>query len=364
MRLHPLVPAVGLFAAALSTASCAPPPPVETPVEAVAAPPPAEVPAAPPVSYDPVPEPEGMLATVRIGSPLSDLRAVREVVTPRDEFWELLLSEPYRVANIFLGSLGPHVDLTAPIDAVFFDEADNSPSAIVMSFVIRDLERARQGAGFEFNAEPDGRFTMKPRPEAGQAAGIIAKQGLSCAVFPGGMPVTSHLVCAASQDRLDRAGPYLARNVSRMPVQRGMRMDFPESQLRKALDKAQRKGESRSGSLAEMEGLRIGQQIGLACVADMRDMALDVQFGISGVTAGFDLRFRSLNSPLSMAMLGSQAQVPPAFWKLPADADMAFYFPGAPPEEIQAAAAPIWASIAAADLGAPGARTRRGEGPS
>src|SRR5262245_48280666 len=118
MHLHPLLPAVALVTVALSATNCAPPPPVETPREAAAEPRPADARREPPASFEPVPEPQGMLAALRLASPQADLTALREFVTPKDEFGKLILSDPQKVIDLFFGSLGPHVDLTAPVDAV------------------------------------------------------------------------------------------------------------------------------------------------------------------------------------------------------------------------------------------------------
>ena len=101
--------------------------------------------------------------------------------------------------------------------------------------------------------------------------------------------------------------------------------------------------------------------MGLEWVADMSDMAMDVQLGPAGVTAGFDLRFRSLRSPFSLAMLGSaRKDIPPEFWKVPSDADLAFYFPGASTEVMQAAAAPMWSRAMEVGVSAPVAEAWRG----
>ena len=69
MHRRPFVTAVGLFTGVLSAASCAPPPPADSPVEVAAEQSPVDAPRQPPANYEPVPEPEGMLCTVRMGSP-------------------------------------------------------------------------------------------------------------------------------------------------------------------------------------------------------------------------------------------------------------------------------------------------------
>ncbi|WP_437320805.1 hypothetical protein [Sorangium sp. So ce385] len=352
MRRHSLVRSLGLSTVVLSAASCTPPSPADTPVDVAVEARAADAPGEAPAGYEPVPRPEGILATVRMGSPAADLAALREYVTPDDDFGKIILADPSRVIDVFLGSLGAHVDLSAPIDAVIFDEEPNSASNIVMSLTLQEFQDSWQNAGFDFEPEADGRLAVRPKPGAGREAGVIAKAGLSCGIFRGGAPVKSHLVCAASRRKLDLAGPYLARTVTLQPVQPGLCMQFPDTKLREGLAKSERENAAgRGGTLAEMEGRRLGELVISEWAADLHDMAMDIQLGPAGVTAGFELRFRSLRSPLSLAMLGSaQSDVAPAFWRVPPDADLAFYFPGARPETMQAMAAPMWDRLGALEL--------------
>lgn len=354
MRLYPLVRSVGLLALMLSGASCASTPPPDTPVERAAEPRVGNAPGEAPARYEPVPQPEGILGTIRLGSPATDLAALREFVSPSpgSDFEALLLSDPSKLAGLFLGTLADYVDLSAPIDVVKFDEGGKSLSSFVISLTLRDSQETWQSPGFDFEAEADGRIMVRPKREAGQEAGLIGQKETSCGIFRGGAPVKSHLVCAADREKLDLAAPYLARTVALLPARPGLRVEVSEPKVRQIALEAQGRSRARGAeSPVELEAMLLGEQVVMECLADIRDVAMDLQVGPAGVTAGIELRYRSLRSPFSLAMLGSApSEVAPAFWRVPSDADLALYFPGAPPESIRAAAAPMWSRLAAAEI--------------
>jgi len=336
-----------LVIAAVAAASCSPPPPPPaTPSVAVA--PSAAPPVTSPLDLGPVEQPESLSGVLRIGSPIRDLVMWRDLLPAHTPMGQLAALGPEGVADLALGSLGRHVDLEAPLDALFLK---GQPSHIVVSLVLRDLAEARRSAAADFDivALDDGSFDVRPRSTA-KAAGLIAKMKLSCGIFPGGTPVVHHLICSAKPPGLEAGAPYLARNVARNPAAPGMHYAAPESAFRDAMAEAQQSLDEEADldkDPSDAAGRRLGRQWAAQLGSDFKTAAMDLTATPEGVALGVDVHFRSLRSPFSLAVLGTRsAAVPAVFWTLPADAGLALCLPGAAPDAMRAAIGTMWTDFA------------------
>lgn len=331
---------------AAGSLSCTPPTTASTtPVAVIATSPGA---AAPPSDEDisPVPEPKELAAVMRIGSPITDLVMLKDILPAHTDFGQLAALGPQGVVELTLGSLGKYVDVAAPLDMLSLDK---DSSSLVASMVLRDFEQARKDTAgdFEFR-QVNGRLLVIPRPRA-KDTGLIGKTGLACEVARGGSPPVDHIICAGSEESLEIGAPYLARTVARQPAQVGLSIEMPEAWFRAAI--AEERGKldaaTEEEDAAEAAGRQLGQELIDQFTDDFKDIGMGLKLGPSGVTAGLDLRFRSVTSLLSLALVGSRgSNVPATFWKLPADSDTAFYFPGAPADSMRPAGTKLWSDVA------------------
>lgn len=333
-------------AAVLATVTgCSPATPApDTPAVAVADGP-AALPEATP-GFEAVPAPAGLEGVLRVGAPIRELAAWRDLLPAHTPFGQLASLGAEAVAVGLLGSLGEQVDLSAPFDLVILeDEEERSP--MVASVVLRDLGEARRAAAADFDFVPrqDGGMDVRPRKGA-KATGIVATDDLACAVLRGGVPLADHLVCAANGKDLDAAGPYLARTVAGQPARDGLRFELAESVVRRRLSKGETAAGEQDASDAEAAGKLLGERLGQQVLDDFASAALEAGTTPSGVLLGADLHFRSLKSPFTAAFVGSRGQgVPATFWKVPADADLAIHFPGASRDAMRTAVGSLWTDL-------------------
>lgn len=292
-----------------------------------------------------VPAPEKLAAVLRVGSPIREIAGWRNYLPAHTAFGQLVFLGAEPLAELVFGSLGEHVDVTAPLDVV----ALSGGEVLVASVVLRDLAEAERAArrDFLFTPRSDGTIDVTPRPGAA-GAGLVGKEDLACAVLRGGEPLADHLVCALHREHIDVAGPYLARTVARSPAVDGLRLEIPESTFRigmNALD-AMSKDDEDTLSPGEAAGRRTGERLARAFMDDFASAAVQAQASQARVALALDLGFRSRRSPFTVTLLGSRGQgLPPTFWSLPADSDVAMYFPGAPPDAMRAALGKFWTEM-------------------
>lgn len=338
-------------AAAVTSVACssAPPPGPGTATVALSAPT-AAPPPAPPLTFDPVAAPASLTGVFRIGSPVRDLVMWRDLLPAHTPFGQLAALGPDGLADLVFGSLGAQVDLAAPLDALSLETGPEKSAGIVASVTLLDLAEAQRIAAADFELEPldDGTYDVRPRPKA-KHAGLIAKMDLACGIFPGGAPLAHHLVCAATPELLEAGGAYLSRTVTRRPAAPGMHYELPASVFQEAFAKGNPKLDDQDDSddPGAAAGRRLGTQWGEQLAADFENGAMDLTATPSGLALGLDLNFRSLRSPFSLALVGTRAAaIPDTFWKLPADADLAVYLPGAAPAAMHNALGSMWTDFA------------------
>jgi len=290
--------------------------------------------------------------TARLSDPVHNLPALRRLIHPTTDLAQAVLDNPQKVVERLFGSLGQYINLEQPVDVAAFNPAQQMPP--VISFTLRDFRRARQyvASDFRFTRGHDGGIKVTPKSGA-DGAGLFEKGHLSCAVYPGSSANEYHLVCSPSSEALEIAGPYLARTASRQPGRPGLHFEFHESFMRAVVAKDEAKFKDKPSS---NPGYDQGRELGFRLVeqlyGDIRYISGDVAIDMEGVDGALEFGFRSSRSPMSVGLLGAGKAgtlIPAEFFRIPADADMAFYFPGAAPEIMRAAAEPFWGEIAKLD---------------
>lgn len=340
-----------------SIAACSPPPPAETApqpkpkqltiagaVQAVTE----ELPDSPAAN---VARPGVVIMTGRLGDPVNDLASLRQFVPAPSGFGKDILENPRGVVRIVFGALGGHIKLDRPIDiALFSPDARLSP---VFSFQLHDFPRTRQQlySDFTFTKGADGGLEVTPKPGAAHA-GVMAKANLSCGVYTSAIANAHHLICSENANAREMAGRYLAHVASRAPVRPGIHFDVHESFVQMAANRERARLEKEAGSNSAYDkGQRLGGSLVQHAFEDMNFMAMDFSADSGGVHAGFELGFKSARSPLSVGILGSGTSgsaTPAEFFRIPSDADMGFYFPGAARAAMRPAAEEFWSELSAA----------------
>jgi hypothetical protein len=299
------------------------------------------------------PRPGIVMMTARLGDPVNDLALIRRYISPPDGFAKDLLENPRSVIRTLFGALGGQIKLDKPVDIVAFSPEAQMPA--VLSFQLHDFPRTRKqlSSDFTFTKTKDGGLEVAPIPGAAHT-GVMAKANVTCSVYSSAITDVYHLVCSEGVDGRALAGPYLAHTASRAPVRPGIRLDVHESFVGMVAERegARIEREASSGSAYD-KGQRLGSRLVKHAFEDMNGMAADFSADSGGVHAAFEIGFKSARSPLTVGILGSGASgvaTPKEFFRIPSDADMAFYFPGATKAAMRGAAAPFWVELASADL--------------
>lgn len=353
-------PSMALFGVFLcSVAACSPPAPAET----ASQPKPKQVAIAAAVQAvsDELPEPPSanvarpgnIIMTGRLGDPVNDLAALKQFVPAPSGFAKDILENPRNVVRIVFGALGGHIKLDQPIDIALFSPDTNMSPAF--SFQLHEFPRTRQQlySDFTFTKGSDGGLEVTPKPGAAHA-GVMAKANLSCGVYSSAITSVYHLVCSEGANSREIAGKYLAQIASRAPVRPGIHFDVHESFVQMAADRERVRLEKEATSNSSYDkGQRMGGRLVQHAFEDMQFMGMHFVTDSNGVHGGFDLGFKSARSPLSIGILGSGTSgtpTPPEFFRIPSDADLGFYFPGASRAAMRPAAEEFWTELAAADF--------------
>lgn len=291
--------------------------------------------------------------TGRLGDPINDLASLRQFVPAPSGFGKDILENPRGVVRIVFGALGGHIKLDRPIEiALFSPDSGLSP---VFSFQLHDFARTRQQlySDFTFTKGPDGGLEITPKPGAAHS-GVMAKANLSCGVYSSAIAQAYHLVCSEGPNSRELAGKYLAQVASRAPIRPGIHFDVHESFVQMAANRESVRLEKEAASNSSYDkGQRLGGRLVQYAFEDMLFMGMDFDTDSNGVHGGFELGFKSARSPLSIGILGSgtpSAATPSEFFRIPSDADLGFYFPGASRAAMRPAAEEFWAELSTADF--------------
>ena len=165
-------------------------------------------------------------------------------------------------------------------------------------------------------------------------------------------PAATRLICAESQRTLDDLAPWLARTVPRATYPSDVHAELHRAPLRAIVTQMRR-----------ILPMFAGQALGLrhtgvpevddsfrAVVDDLADFTsdadtilVDATFGEQQGTVTLTSQFRSSTSFIARAALAHPERAgapPPAFWKLPADADFAYFYGGVDPADFEHPARP------------------------
>lgn len=320
---------VGLGALGLGCAGAPP-----RPAEKAPAPPPvaAEV-AAAGAEAAPEKEPGDLAIWLRLSAPGVDLPWFGALLPPGNPA-SVALRHPGAMLNVMVGEgLASAIDLEQPLDFVApADEADGEARFAVAVGLRPGTDPAALGEAYKVTARPGGVAI-----EAAQrgSAGFLAAPG-ACEIRPGARGV-ARLVCASEPRLLDAYAPFLARGTP--PPEPGVAVSLRvRSEGLRAARLAAGKPDGDDDPGARLASRWIDEYLrelgGLN--AELRLRGGDLELAVEQTI----LRARTVTSVAECARPGAPGALPEAFWRVPADADAAFSFQGAPPEVMRPLAGP------------------------
>jgi hypothetical protein len=303
-------------------------------------------PAPPPPDLSAVAEPSNLVVFARASKPSAALKVI-------GDWTHLPVPGSAEVATLVLGESVPNViDLDQPIDFALTLDGQEPHGAI--SAAVRSLDDAKLAfSKFKLVPGEDGvlriiRPAKAPSPDQEQTDDDEpVGEARVCELAPAFGTDSTRLICAESADTLKELGPFLARTAPRNTFPADVHVEMRLAPVRPVAAQMRHMlpmlvssalGLRRAG-LPELEvALRAAIDDVLDFTSDADGLALDAMLGEPEGTLTFSGQFRSSTSLLSRLAVGhpERAGAPPAsFWKLPADADAAYFQRGVDASDVE-----------------------------
>ncbi len=305
-----------VFALLVGCAAAPPPPP---PPPSAPAPPPPKVTAPPPVTVS-------LATTAQATRPRQSYQALGRI---------LASNAGWQKASAVLQILGGGLDGLVDVDHPMF-LAMGKDKRVAVSIDVMPGSGPKVADFFRLVPGDDGGFDLPP--------GKLEKSGspFVCAITPTPAKVL-RLVCAENAETVRDFEPVLGTMTADANGP-DVRIEIGADELRTAVvDEAAGTSPNHSHT-ARSKGEALGEKLVVELANDLDAMVLDASI-TSDVDTTFSLRFRSSTSPFVRALTGhpERAAPPsPAFWRLPIDTSMAFFFQGADPSDLAAARAVLF----------------------
>lgn len=288
-----------------------------------------------------VPAPSTLLVFGRVAKP-SELFKVVEgwsgLPIPEGILGELIVEAP----------VGKVVDESLPLDlGVAFDTKGRSLTpGLALSVAVRSLDEARAAlaSSFKVTAAPNGVFRMEEqgRPDAEEDE---ERDRRFCGLYPAfGSPY--RLVCATSNSTLEALGAYLSRTTPRNTYPDDVHVEGTLAPYQAMLNQGRGMlpglvtgfigmNKAENPAMAEMATAVVGDLIDFA--TDVDKVVIDAKISDPRADMTLTASFKSAQSLVTrMALSHPERTSPPpaAFWRLPADADGAFFHRGLDEKEL------------------------------
>jgi hypothetical protein len=305
----------------------APAPEAKTPA---AAPAPKAPPAPPPADVSAVPEPEGLVAFARLAKPNEALKVVGSWV-------HLPMPGAEQLGSLVTGvSTGTAIDLDFPLDYAVSVVGTKKRGAI--SAAVRSMDEAKAAfAKFKLVPAENGALLIQGLEEAADPDGDGDGDARVCELAPAAGAASARLICGDSDEALASLGPWLARTAPRATYPADLHVEARMAPVRPQIEAARRLLPLFAGSAL---GVKRGEnpafdELFHATIEDLADFAgdadtinVDAMLAEAQATVTLTTAFRGTSSTLARLAVGHPERAdapPPAFWKLPADTDAAYF---------------------------------------
>jgi hypothetical protein len=280
---------------------------------------------APTAELGPVSEPEPLVALVHIAKPS---RLAAQVSTWTG--FPLPIGEA--LDEVLSNGLAAAVDADQPVDLAFCSESRGRHTYGVASVGVRSMDDARATLGTRFRFEPtsNGAFKLvSTRSKGGDDEG--SEEGRGCVLTPAYGGSGARIVCAKRERYLATMLPYMTRGATRITSSSDVHAEVRAEPLAGAVAQAR-------GLLEVLAGTAGGGDLAAAMGQEVQDLAtdlgrivvdgtLDDQTGKLVATVSFK-DAKAMVSRVAIAHADQAGPPPPAFLRLPADADAALFESG------------------------------------
>lgn len=315
-------------------ASCggAPPPPPKAPPAPVEKPVVAEPPAPPPVDLSPVAEPDQLVVLGRLDKPASALRTATGWMQAQLPIPPL--GSPQATELLTGDALGGLVDLEQPIDVAAVLTSTQDPDLDwAVAAGVRSMAEAQSllGANYKFLPGPNGALRIDGLAGSGSDRRV-------CELAPASGAASTRIVCGGSDEALKKLVPYLTRTAPTASFPGAVHLELRAAPLRGLMRGGIHAMQSLFGrgrtppQVTEVMRALVGEVVDFS--GDIDVLALDASIGDNGLEGTFTARFGDAKSFIARMATAhpERADAPPApFFRLPGDADVAFFFRGSDP---------------------------------
>jgi hypothetical protein len=293
-------------------------------------------------------EPVNLAFSAQLASPGRDLPVIG-LLLPVPAAAAAALRNPVLAAtNLFGASLASAVDLEQPFDVAMPIQA-GEPNSFAFGITLKndEAERASLRDDFRWIAREGGRSGLTPLHEG--SAGMIGKM-FSCDLWPAWREGAPRLVCATEPSLVQSYGRFLARGVTRRAPTASLQAHFTIAGLRSSMHDTY-DALDRAAPASVTAGRKMGRRWAERYFDDLTAIDVELTLGAGHVEVALDQTFRSLTSMMTLvqrATANAPQPLPQAFWRLPGDADVAFFLQGTPPDVMKPAGAELLGDALAA----------------
>ena len=285
--------------------------------------------------------PESLELIYHVREPLRTLQLIG-MLAPSGLGWPSLLQRnPKELARILLGSLADAVDQEAPAIAGVQsgNHADGTPMRAVVSLGLRPLDQVTEAGKGDFEVRPstDGSWTVRP-VDGGEGFGLLSKLG-ECRIWTTAAVPSYRLVCGSSPKFLSENGEYMARQAPQRELAGTVGVWLSHATLIRSMEEGDHHAEPVNRCRAR------GRAFAAKTWSDFRSVTLSLDLTQASVVAsvGFELTSATtLMSALLQAKPGAPEPLPPVFFRLPQETDVAIYFQGAEGDALHSKAEELW----------------------
>jgi hypothetical protein len=302
-------------------------------------------PSSAPADLSPVPDPATIIASGRVAKPSASLATVQAwskwPPMESQQVTELLTTE----------AVGPLVDLDQPIDfgVEIVGRGIGMRPAVAVSAAVKDADKAKAAFAEHFKLTPGengstvirglGRPHRQPGDKDDEGDDSDGGESRPCALMPAAGAAPVRLVCATSAQALKDLGQWLTRTAVNAKTTADLHADVRPQPVQGTLSGKERVlGMLGGAQLASMLGVSAVKDVVAALATDlvtfiveMDGASIDVTLDPTGADAKATVTMHAARSTTALLATSHPERAgapPPAFWAMPADADMALFHRG------------------------------------
>ena len=276
----------------------------------------------------------GVMLWMRVANPARDIPVLGQLTGVG------AVLDPTEILKNRLGpTLGAVVNQELPMD-LSANKADDMNVVLAGGIDSVDSFIDRTRAAYDLVPVADGRWRLAPKESPDPS-------WFSCELWQAAPPVNARLLCSDDPKTIAAHGPFLLSQHTKTRDGVSLHVEFPTQAFKFFLDQGNKKAKDKrededddGDDKDDSAGDKLSKGTVDQLAAELTVIGWDVTLGDSSVQIKQDLGFSKTEGLLSLLISGHaapHAAVPEAFWRLPAESDLALYFEGADPKPLRAA---------------------------